>query len=129
MLKYAIGAVAGLLALIGAYFYGVGVGHDQRDAAIALDIARANLNIVRTVADIGRARAIVALAEQNRQQVIREITREIPTIIRADPVYRNVCVSDDGVRALDRATAAANGRSAGGSAENAPDAAPGPAHD
>lgn len=53
-----------------------------------------------------------AAKDQQRQTTIRETTREIPTIVR-DPVYLHTCVTDAGVRALDRVAAAANGDSPG----------------
>lgn len=54
----------------------------------------------------------VAKREQNRQEDVRYVYQQVPKIIR-DPVYRNVCISDDGVRLLGEATAIANGQGRG----------------
>lgn len=59
----------------------------------------------------------LAAAEAGRRETVREIYREVPTIIDR-PVYRTVCGDNDGVRILARARAAANGN--GGSDPAAP---------
>jgi hypothetical protein len=46
--------------------------------------------------------------EQNRQQNVGKIYREVPIIVR-DPVYINTCISYDGGVLLDRAADLANG--------------------
>lgn len=71
--------------------------------------------------------AAAAAREQQRQTIVREIDREIPTIVH-DPVYRNVCVNDAGVRALDRAAAAANGDDSGAPAGGSGQASPAAPH-
>ncbi len=60
--------------------------------------------------------------ETARQNQVREIIRETNTISER-PIYRNVCVDADGVRALDRAAAVANGGDPGASAGDAGEAA------
>jgi hypothetical protein len=105
-------ALAGVLALGsaagGGFVYGVryahGVEASAKNAALekVLQDKRDKENIIAGL------EAAAARREQGRETVVREINREIPTIVH-DPVYRNVCVDDAGVRALDRAAAAANG--------------------
>jgi hypothetical protein len=108
-----------LAALIAAYFYGVGVGKDSRDADNAAEIARQDEKILVQQERIGALGEKAATREIERHTTVREINRDVPTIIDR-PVYGNVCVDADGVRLLDRAQAAANG-------EGGPGAAGGPA--
>ena len=117
--RYLIGGIAGLLALIGTFFYGVGVGKDEIRAENAQALHRAALALERAQAAIAEARAAVALIDARRQSEVREVYREIQTVIRGDPIYRTQCISDDGVRLIDRAAAAANARPAGGPADPA----------
>jgi hypothetical protein len=111
-----LGAGALLLAShAGAYFYGVGNGRDdiRAEAAKALKVAAKELREAETA--IAEARILSAKAEAGRVEIVREINREIPTIVQK-PVYRNVCIDDDGVRLIERARSAANGEPAGGPA-------------
>lgn len=72
-------------------------------------------------ARVDHAETEAALREGARQETVREIYRDIPTIVTR-PVYRNICLDADGVRLLDRAQAAANGTGANqpGPADAAP---------
>ena len=106
-------AIGVLLALIGSFFYGQRVGKQRCEAAYA---AAAAADRAKRDKQIGTAQAQdTAAAEANvqRETVVREITREVPKIIDR-PVYRNVCVDADGVRLIERAVDAANGRGAPG---------------
>lgn len=105
---YLAGAVGGLLLLIGAYFYGVHAGVD-RQRSRDLGAMQKALKAVEKVDRLLQSGDLVAAkADVQRQEVTREIIREIPKIIDR-PVYRNVCVDADGVRLLGRAVSAANG--------------------
>lgn len=113
--RYLIGAVVGLAALIGAFFYGVGVGRDREIADGANARAEAEKQVERKQATIDSLRADAADRESIRETTVREIYRDIPKIIER-PVYRNICVDTDGVQLLDRAVAAANGEDRPGAA-------------
>ncbi len=108
-LALALGAAAG------GFFYGVGVGKDSVRAGIARDLERAAAELGRSEGAIAAARLRSAGYEQERQQIVREIYREIPRVVE-NPVYRHVCIDDDGVRLIERARAAANGGAAAGPA-------------
>jgi hypothetical protein len=110
------GALLFLASNIGSYFYGVVAGRDHVRAAMVKPLKRAAEQLHRAQGRIGEARLVIAREESERRQTAREIYVEIPKIIAADPVYRNRCVNDDGVRLLDRAADNANGRHTGGSA-------------
>lgn len=114
-----------LAALIAAFFFGRDVGRDGVRAEIGDDLRKAAAELKAAYAEIGAARAHVRGLELQRQQVVREVYREIPRIVRGDTVYRNVCVNDAGLRLLDRATDAANGDFGGppGAAGEAPQGA------
>jgi hypothetical protein len=127
--RWLIGAVAGLAALIGAYFYGVGDGKDHVRAEISASLDQAARAMRRAEQAISAARVAAARRESQRQQIVREVYHEIPTIVRGDPVYRNVCISDDGVRLLDKAAGAANGADPSGPAGDAAGSAEGGAVD
>lgn len=130
--RYALGALGGLLALIAAYFYGAHVGkaqvRAQVEAAAVVALRQGIAHIEQVHAAVDQADAAVARIDVARQQSVREIYREIPTIIRGDPVYRNVCIGDDGVHALDRAAAVANGEPAGSPVGSAAGPAGNPTH-
>jgi hypothetical protein len=109
-------ALGGLLAFIaavsGAFFEGKHVEAGEESNAKLHQLVQALDDRDQKQKQIDTLETAAAAKEQQRQTIIREVTREIPTIIR-DPVYSNVCVTDPGVRALDRAAAAANGDSPG----------------
>ncbi len=104
-----------LAAATGGFFYGVGVGKDSVRAGIARDLERAAAELDRAGDAIAAARLRSAGLEQHRQQIVREVYREIPRVVE-NPVYHNVCIDDDGVRLIERARAAANNDAAGGPA-------------
>jgi hypothetical protein len=103
------GALASCLAGASGYFYGVDAGKNKIEAQDAKALNEANARVAEAQDKIG----VIALAEANgrvaRTDTFREITRAVPQIIDR-PVYRNICVDADGVRLLDRAADAANGR-------------------
>lgn len=122
--RWAIMAAAGLAALIGAFFFGRDVGIDA--------IKAEQLDAIEASADREKAkqRRIDALSraaaarETARETIVREIYRDVPTIVEK-PVYRTRCIDDDGVRLIERAVAAANGEGrpeAAGAAAGIPDA-------
>lgn len=106
-------AIAAFAAILGAFFYGQGVGKAkcERDHAVAQ--AAANKLRDRQIAVAQDRDAELAEAEVVRETIVREITREVPRIIDR-PVYRNVCVDADGVQLIRRAVGAANGGAPGG---------------
>lgn len=106
----ALGALLMLASLSAPYFYGVRVGIAQEQAAQkrADDAASAEAEKIQRQIDAD-AQSHQG-DEYERQAHVREITRESQTIIER-PVYRNVCIDDDGVQLLDRASAIANGES------------------
>lgn len=107
------GAVIGLLALIGAFFYGQGVGKAKCERSHLAAQAEANHKRDLQIAAAQDADAELAEQDVARETIVREITREVPRIIDR-PVYRNVCVDADGVRLIRRAVGAANGGAPGG---------------
>jgi len=115
-------AIKALIALVaftslmgGAYLKGRSDGRAVVNAQ-ALRAMKKGLDAIEAQrVRISAATARAAEAERNRQIIVREFHSEVPTIIR-DPVYRNICVDDAGVRALDRLTASANGLAPSGPA-------------
>lgn len=106
-------AVGVLLALIGSFFYGQRVGKQRCEAAYAAAAEKQRADREKTIATAQTQDTAAAEANVQRETIVREITREVPKIIDR-PVYRNVCVDADGVRLIDRAVDAANGRGAPG---------------
>ncbi len=102
-----------LLALIGAFFYGQSVGASRCEAAHLKAEKKAGEKVEARIVDAQDQDAKAAVADVRRETIVREITREVPKIIDR-PVYRSVCIDADGVRLLDRAVEAANGRGATG---------------
>ena len=107
---YAIlgGALGGLLLLIGTYFYGRNDGAQIQIAkytAVADAVAKERAKHEAVVDDGNTAGQG---QETARATASKEVYREIQTIVDR-PVYRAGCVDADGVRALDRAAAIANG--------------------
>ncbi len=115
MLRLALASV-GLLALIGAFFFGRHVGSAEEQARYLREDKKAAAEVEAKIVDVQTADAKSVAADVQRETIVREITREVPKIIDR-PVYRNVCVDADGVRLIGRAVEAANGRGkpAGGS--------------
>jgi hypothetical protein len=124
-------ALAGVLALGaaagGGFLKGESYARGQQakveNAALIQAIADRDLRQKR----IDALEQAAAQRDQARQTNVREITHEISTIVH-DPVYRNVCVTDGGVRALDRATAVANGLDPGAAAQRPADVPGAAAH-
>ena len=114
-------AIAALGACVGAFFFGLSVGEDRTVARYA----RVQDKLEKAVqANVRAAQAndlAAAAAAQRTDTISREIRRDVPTIIDR-PVYRNICIDADGVRRLDRAVDAANGR---GDAAGGDDGPPG----
>jgi hypothetical protein len=106
------GVLAFIAAVSGAFFEGKHVEAGEQAQTKLQQLTNALNDRDQKQKQIDALETAAAAKEQQRQTIIREVTREIPTIIR-DPVYSTVCVSDPGVRALDRAAAAANGDSPG----------------
>lgn len=102
-----IGAAIGLLALIGAFFYGRSTGIDHERAKYAKAMAKAAVALDKSRRAIDRVSGQLQEARNAQDNDFRVIQREVPTII-SRPVYRNRCVDADGVSLLDRAVAAAN---------------------
>jgi hypothetical protein len=121
------GAGVLIAATTGAFFEGKHVAKGEAAQTQLHQLATALAERDAAQKRIGELEAAAAAREQQRQTIVREITREIPTIVR-DPVYRNVCVTDPGVRALDRAAAAANGGDPGAAAQRPGEAPAAPAH-
>lgn len=107
------GGVAAIALLAGAYAYGRGDGKAievGKQAAVEAAVAKERKLREDKLDQVG------AVAEQHetvRQANVREIFHETSTITER-PVYRNICVDADGVRALDRAADVANGADPGG---------------
>lgn len=106
-------AIGALLACIGAFFYGQNVGKAKCQASYAAAEAKVRADREKTIGRAQEQDAAAAVANVQRETIVREITREVPKIIDR-PVYRNVCVDADGVRLIERAVEAANGRGAPG---------------
>jgi hypothetical protein len=101
--------LAALSLAAGAYFMGDSAGANRviaRDAKAARSIT-AKAQKIQAQAD--QVQDGLAAIEGQRRDIVREIYREVPKIIDR-PVYRNICVDADGLRLIDRATDAANGR-------------------
>lgn len=122
------GGTIGALALsIGAFFFGRDVGRDAVRAEMLEQVAAADAKRRDTEIEMGKLRLASVEREQARQGTMREIYREVPTVIDR-PVYRNDCIDADGVQLLDRAADAANSdrpRAAGDAGGTAGDAADG----
>jgi hypothetical protein len=113
------GTVAGLLLLIGAFFYGRYVGDtacEERHHRVELSDIKAHDVVVGQAQDHDQQ---LAAQDTVRQDTIREITREVPKIIDR-PVYLRSCVDHDGVQLIARAVAAANGGPPAGGPDGGP---------
>lgn len=102
-------AIGVLLALMGAFFYGQSVGKAKCEVAYAKAADKARAQRDATIRDAQEQDLIGAQANIERETIVREITREVPKIVDR-VVYRNFCADADGVRLIDRAVDAANGR-------------------
>ncbi|MES2173300.1 MAG: hypothetical protein V4523_05065 [Pseudomonadota bacterium] len=100
-------ALAACAAGIGGFLYGTGVGVAQEQAAQkrADDARNAATKKLQEQMDASSERH--QTKEYARQSNVREIYHESQKIVDR-PVYRNVCIDDDGVGLLDRAAATAN---------------------
>lgn len=114
------GAVALVAAATGGYFHGKNVMAGEvaaRDLKAVNDAEAKRIAAERRVAELETANTKL---ERERRETVREIYREIPRIIQADPAtYGRVCITADGVRLVDRARASAIGGAAGASAGEA----------
>lgn len=120
---YLAGAIAATLLLAGVYAFG---RHDGASIEIAKQAAieKAVMAERRKREDrLDQVGAGAARLETKRGEKMREIIRETNTITER-PVYRSICVDADGVRALDRAAAAANGEDTGSGPAITGEAAP-----
>lgn len=72
------------------------------DAARTAAAERAGRDLAKAVEVQDRAVAEYLKGKQNADVVFRTITEEVEVIVER-PVYRNVCLDDDGLRALGRA--------------------------
>ena len=115
------GALLAVSLLIGAYISGRADGQNiEQGKQAALERAvRAETDL--RASKIATGEAAAQTAEAQRQQSVREVYRETSTITER-PVYRNVCIDADGMRALDRAAAIANGDDTGKPAGGTPEA-------
>ena len=102
-------AVATLLALIGSFMYGQSVGKAKCEVAYAKKAEKARAKRETVIQSAQEQDYAGAQANIERETIVREITREVPKIIDRT-IYSNVCVDADGVRLIDRAIDAANGR-------------------
>jgi hypothetical protein len=101
-----IGAAAA--GLIAAGVLGDSIGANRVIARDARAFQHAQDAMKHAAKKLNAAQDRLAAAEGQRRETVREIYREVPTIVDR-PVYRTVCSDDDGVSLLDRAAAAANG--------------------
>lgn len=108
-MNWLITGVAGLAALIGAFFFGRSTGIDHERARNLAALEKGRKAIEQSIAQVQAVDRARVEQEGQRQTIVREIYREVPKILDR-PVYRNVCVDADGVRIIRRAVAAANGR-------------------
>jgi len=114
----------GLAVSVAAFAGGVYTGYQLCDAGYLKDKVKADGIHDEVVAGAQAQDQGAADHEVGRQAVVREIVREVPTIVDR-PVYRNDCLDADGLRLLGRAVAAANdGSPVGGATGAAPDVQP-----
>lgn len=100
-------ALAACAAGFGGFMVGVDVGVDREQAARKRADDAGEIERRKAQASIDASTIRAQVAEQARQQSVREIYHESQKIIDR-PVYRNVCVDAAGVGLLDRAAATAN---------------------
>lgn len=120
-------ALGGALALVVAggfgYYKGYGSGQDHVNAQIAKQLSD-NVRQLRVAEGrLGRVVFEQQTRETTRQTIVREIYRDVPSIITR-PVYSNTCLDADGVRLLDRATDAANGATGASAPDGGPSRPP-----
>lgn len=119
------GGIAAIALLAGVYWFGRGDGQaieQAKQAAAARAVAEERQLREARVDQVG---AGAVQAEAARSSTMTEVRHEIERITVDRPVYRNVCIDADGVHALDRAAAAANGEDPGGGLAGAAAAAAG----
>ena len=107
------GGLAAIALLAGAYVVGRGDGQaieQGKQATAARAVAEERAAREQRVDQVG---AGAVQAEAQRTNTMTEVRHEIERITVDRPVYRNVCIDADGVRALDHAAAAANGEDPG----------------
>lgn len=113
MIAERIAVVVAIAAVLGAYAFG---RHDGKSNEVASQsrasaaASSASASAQRIISDLT---ASAAVAEQDRQQTVKEIHYAKERIIER-PVYRNVCVDADGLRIIQAATDVANGQSRSG---------------
>ncbi len=105
--------IAGLLALIGAFFYGRSVGVDHQRAIQAKSVARAVEIMTRARDAMDNVSGYVAVAQVAQGQETRTIYETATQYVAGRTVYRNQCIDADGGILLDRAVANANREPAG----------------
>lgn len=125
----ALGAAVSIaLAATGGYFHGKHVAEGEHAAKDLKQAQAIEAERQARQSRINELEVANAGLEAQRQEEVRYVYREIPKVVRGDPVYRNVCIGDDGVRLIDRATdiarrggAEAPAGAADGSASGRPD--------
>lgn len=104
--------IGGLVASIASFGGGVMVGKDLTENGYFKAQQKADEKREQVIRQAQTADTAAAAQDVRRVTTFREIIREVPKVIDR-PVYRNVCNDDDGVRQLQRAVEAANGRAPG----------------
>lgn len=107
------GAIVGLIALIGAFFYGQSIGVAKTEARYLKAAQKVSAASERLIRSAKAQQEAAARIEARRQSTMREIIREATTIIER-PVYRADCIDADGLRLINRAVEAANSGGASG---------------
>lgn len=112
---YIMGAIAllGVAGSITGYIVGRSDGASINEAGHAKAAAAVEKDRKEREADVAKGEEAGQVQEVQRDAATREVYREIQRIIPGDPVYVDRCLTADGVRALDRAAANANGEDPG----------------
>jgi len=110
------GLLLSVAAGLGGYFHGLDAGKMRQRAVMQKQVDAAHAAREATQQKMEQAALRQLEADQSRKNMHREIVRENLKIIER-PVYRTVCIDDDGLRLLDAAAANANGESAGAPAQ------------
>ena len=106
MTTWLIGAVAGLAALIGAFFYGRSAGIDHERAIQAKAMVKATAVMRKAEDSIDVQAGLLAVAQRDQSTQFRTIYHEATRIIERQS--KSVCVTSDGLILFDRARANAN---------------------
>ena len=103
-----IGPTIAVVAIISAYLIGRNDGRNiirgqyAAAARAAVNMRDAKQAEINAIAERFEAR------EATRQAEIKTIIREVPHVIKSDPVHIERCLSDDSVQLINRAIAANN---------------------